>query len=621
MNFADLHFIYLFWILPAMVLLAVYAFRGKERQARLFAEAELWRRLTPEGHRRRQVLKFVLLLAGVALLLVALLRPRWGYHWEEIKRKGVDILVAVDVSESMLAEDIKPNRLERAKREIVDLVNMLHGDRIGLIAFAGTSFLECPLTLDYAAFRIFLDYLDTDLIPVPGTAVAEAIRSAIRAFPEDRRASKALILITDGEDHAGAPEKAAEEAKERGIRIFTIGIGSEKGAPIPLRGGQGDFKKDRRGQVVMTRLHETTLQKIALTTGGSYVRSVSGDMDLKKIYEEEIRGRMKAGELESTKKRRWEERFQWFLFSAILLFTLEGFLPDAKPASPREGTARARFRFLRRTTGLWIALVPFLLSWSVPPAAAESVFARIREAEHAYGEKAYDKALQGFLDAQVERPDDLRLKYDVGNAQYRMRNFGEAERAFRAVAAAADPDLRERAIYNLGNCAYKQGRLEEAVALYQKALEMNPKDEEARFNLEFVREEMKRRLKEAEERKKRQQEARREGKKQEGEGKEARADTSTGSGGKGTGGEKRAEASTSPRADEEQARQGEAQRAEQEASGREGQAVSQAQEAREMSPEEAARWLNSLDEDQKGLAKKQIRKMLGTPSRLPSEDW
>jgi len=160
MNFAALQYLYLLWILPAMVLLAIYSFRKKDQLLRLFADSELWDRLMPDVHRRRQVVRFLMMLAGVSFLLTAFLRPRWGFHWEEIKRKGVDLLVAIDVSESMLAEDIKPNRLERAKREITDLVNMLQGDRIGLVAFAGASFLECPLTLDYGAFKIFLDYLD-----------------------------------------------------------------------------------------------------------------------------------------------------------------------------------------------------------------------------------------------------------------------------------------------------------------------------------------------------------------------------------------------------------------------------------------------------------------------------
>jgi Ca-activated chloride channel family protein len=610
MNFAALEYLYLFWILPAMVLLAVYSFRKKDQLLRLFADAELWPRLMPHVHRRRQISKFLLLLAGVGLLLTAFLRPRWGFHWEEMKRRGVDLMVAIDVSESMLAEDVKPNRLERAKREITDLVGMLQGDRIGLIAFAGAAFLECPLTLDYGSFRIFLDYLDTELIPVPGTAIGEAIHTAIRSFSDERRASKALILITDGEDHPGEAEKAAQAAKEKGIRVFTIGIGSEEGAPIPLRGGTGDFKKDRRGQVVMSKLRETALQKIALSTGGSYVRSVSGDMDLKKIYEEEIRGKMEAGELKSTKKRRWEERFQWFLFGSILLFALEAILPDRRRLSAR-GRERQGLGFWKQAA--WISLAGLGLLFSTTrPAVAESVYGKMKEAEEAYEQEAYAEALQGFLDAQVERPEDVPLKYNIGNTQYRIRNFTEAEEAYWGVVNAGDPDQRQKALYNLGNAAYRKGKHEEAVAHYKQALDLDPEDEDARFNLEFVREELKRRLNEAREREQKEQQKSEEGQTcqrpqpQPGESKQDQQQAEP------SQGERREPAQQPEPARQEQAGQEQDQP--------EGDRP-MADAGREMSPEEAARWLNTLDEDQKEMARKQIRKALGRRPRTTDKDW
>ena len=263
------------------------------------------------------------------------MQPRWGFQWEDIKRQGIDIMVAIDVSQSMLAEDIKPSRLERAKRKVYDLCRMLEGDRIGLIAFAGTSFVQCPLTLDYGAFKIFLDYLEPDLIPVPGTAIGQAIRAAINSFSRRERTSKALIIITDGEDHEGNPLEAAQEAKKEGIRIFTIGVGQEGGAPIPMKDGSGGFKKDERGELVLSRLDEAALQKIALETGGSYVRSVTGDLDLNKIYQEDIRGTIEKKELLSTRKKRWEERFQWFLFAAILLLGIEFFMRETKAVRKR----------------------------------------------------------------------------------------------------------------------------------------------------------------------------------------------------------------------------------------------------------------------------------------------
>ncbi len=330
MNFAHSTYIYLFWIIPAFIFFYLYAFRKRDKLIKVFCGETLYPELVPRESRGRQKLKAVLLVSVVTFFIVALMQPRWGFHWEDIKREGVDIMVAIDVSQSMLAEDIKPSRLERAKRKVYDLCQMLEGDRIGLIAFAGTSFVQCPLTLDYGAFKIFLDYLNPDLIPVPGTAIGDAIRAAIKSFNKQERTSKALILITDGEDHESKPLEAAKEAQKDGIRIFTIGVGQEGGAPIPMKDGSGGFKKDERGEMVLSKLDETTLQKIALETSGSYVRSVTGDMDLNKIYKEDIRGKIEKKELRSTRKKRWEERFQWFVFIGILLLGVEFFMRERK---------------------------------------------------------------------------------------------------------------------------------------------------------------------------------------------------------------------------------------------------------------------------------------------------
>ncbi|MBW2553994.1 MAG: VWA domain-containing protein [Deltaproteobacteria bacterium] len=330
MKFGSWNYLFFLWVIPVMVVFYVYAFRKRDKMLALFCGKELVGELVPDFKKGRRLIKALLILMGIILGIFALTRPQWGFHWEEIKRVGVDVMVAIDVSESMLAEDVKPNRLERAKREVIDLIEMLEGDRIGLIAFAGTSFVQCPLTLDYGACKMFLDYIDTDLIPVPGTAIAEAIRTSLKSFNKRERKSKALILITDGEDHEGEPIDAAKEAKKEGIKIFTIGVGREGGAPIPLKDGSGGFKKDRKGDMIITHLDEITLQKIALETGGSYVRSVTGDMDLDKIYQEGIKQHVEQKQLKSTRKRRWEERFQWFIFFALLFVSVEFFVSERR---------------------------------------------------------------------------------------------------------------------------------------------------------------------------------------------------------------------------------------------------------------------------------------------------
>jgi len=621
MKFGNLEYLALLWILPAMILLAVYAFRKKDQMLRLFADAAVRARLMPDVSRRRQVVKFLLLLAGVSLLLTALLGPRWGFHWQEIERRGVDILVAVDVSRSMLAEDARPNRLERARRDVVDLLGLLKGDRVGLIAFAGAAFLQCPLTLDRGAFSLFLDYLDTDLIPVPGSDVGAAIQTAMDAFVPDRRTSRALILFSDGEDLSGDAEKKAEEAKKRGIRIFTVGVGSREGAPIPATDGSGGFHKDRHGEVVLTRLDETTLQKIALATGGSYVRSVPGDEDMRKIYED-IRSKVEAGELQTMKQKRWEERFQWFLFASLLLFCLEAVVSER--SRPARAGRPPWWRRLGLPRSVGLVLVPALavaILGSASPAAAESVARKLRQGEKAYHEERYDEALRTFLDAQVERPEDILIKYNIGQSQYRVRNWADAESAFLDTAASGDPALEQASLYNLGNTAYRQGKLEEAVAHYQQALDRDPDDEDARFNLEFVREEIRRRI---EEDSRRRQEQDRE------QQAESCPDTPQG----------RQEQQAGPEGDDDRrepqpAQPEEARTALQEepppAPDREdpapetGEAASAAAATPEhgegMSPEEADRWLHSLEEDHRELLKEQARRALGHVRPRSGQDW
>jgi Ca-activated chloride channel family protein len=268
---------------------------------------------------------------AILFLLLSLTRPQWGYQWEDVRQEGVDIIIALDVSSSMLAEDIKPNRLERAKRKISDLLEMLQGDRVGLVAFAGTSFVQCPLTLDYTAARIFLSAIDTDLIPVQGTALGDALRTSIKAFRSEEKKSKAIILITDGEDQTGQALKAAKEAEKAGVKVYTIGIGRDIGAPLPNPNQAGGFLKNKDGEVILTKLDETTLQQISLQTGGSYVRSVTGDIDLKTIYLDQINQNLEKKEFKSERRKIWQERFQWFIFPALLFLLYESRLSAKKP--------------------------------------------------------------------------------------------------------------------------------------------------------------------------------------------------------------------------------------------------------------------------------------------------
>jgi Ca-activated chloride channel family protein len=265
-------------------------------------------------------------LVAIFLLIFAIARPQIGTKIEEVKREGVDVLVAIDVSKSMLARDIPPSRLDKAKHEVESFIDRLRGDRIGLIAFSGVPFVQCPLTLDYGAAKIFLDIMDPDLIPVPGTALGGAIQKAIETFDQQERKHKVLVLITDGEDHGDDVMKFAEEAERQGIVIYTVGIGSPQGEPIPELATGSGFKKDRQGEVIITKLDEFTLEKIALQTGGKYFRASSGEDELDDIYENI--SRMEKKELGSLQFSQFEDRFQYFIVLAFLLLMIEFFTPE-----------------------------------------------------------------------------------------------------------------------------------------------------------------------------------------------------------------------------------------------------------------------------------------------------
>lgn len=298
-----------------------------------FAQKDLIKDLTASLNKRKQRVKAILIILAVFFIVLSFLRPQWGFHWQEVKRKGLDIIIAVDSSKSMLASDIKPNRLERAKLAIKDFTRHLQGDRVGLIAFAGEAFLQCPLTVDYGGFLLSVDSLNVNMIPRGGTSISKAINEAIRSYEGGLKKYKVLILITDGESHEGDPVKAAKTAKKEGVKVFCIGAGTPEGELITLTDEKGNktFLKDSQGNVVKTRLDETTLQKIAVTTGGSYVRSGATEFGLNLIYKEKF-SKMEKREIESKLAKQFQERFQIPLGLAFLLLLGELFISERKRA-------------------------------------------------------------------------------------------------------------------------------------------------------------------------------------------------------------------------------------------------------------------------------------------------
>ena len=329
MNFGSPLLLHALWSLGLLIgLLMVLSARRRRRQMAALAEAPTWAVISPRWKASHAAWRNVLWLGALLLFLTGLARPQWGFAWEDLKRRGLDIMVALDTSKSMLATDIKPDRLQRSKLGIRDLLARLKGDRVGLVAFAGSSFLQCPLTIDYAAFNMCLDDVHAGIIPKGGTDVTGALREALRSFKDTQEADRVILLLTDGENHEEKPDEVIAELKKKGVRVFCIGVGSPEGELIPVRDERGteSFLKDAKGNVVKSRLNEGLLESIALGTGGVYVRAVQSDFGVERLYDEVIT-KLKREESGSRRVKRPHERFVWFLAAGFLLLAAECLMP------------------------------------------------------------------------------------------------------------------------------------------------------------------------------------------------------------------------------------------------------------------------------------------------------
>lgn len=330
MRFARPEMLWLLLGIPVGALLVGLAWRAR-RRARAAWAGDLFRRLAPGWDRGRERLRLVLYFLAYAAVVVALARPQWGGELVMMKRKGIDVMLAVDVSASMLAEDMRPNRLAAARRAIADLVSRMGGDRIGLIAFAGEAHTVCPLTLDHSTVLLLVESLGPNTVSLPGTNLEDALRRARASFVREERKHKALVIVTDGESTEGSPVREAEQAAEEGIIVYTVGIGSSDGQPIPERDPSDKvigYKRDRSGQVVNSRLDEDALRRVAEATHGRYFRATSQGLEMAVVLEE--LQSLEKKELEGQLATNYEERYQWPIGLAILLLAAELMIPNRR---------------------------------------------------------------------------------------------------------------------------------------------------------------------------------------------------------------------------------------------------------------------------------------------------
>ena len=471
----------LLWFLlvlpPALALFFWWGNRVRQKLLLRFVEARLLPMLTVGISPARRKLRFALAIAATALLLLAIARPQYGYDKEEVQQTGLDVVVAVDTSKSMLATDIAPNRLARAKLATLQLMQRAATDRLGLVAFAGNAFLECPLTIDNTAFQQSVQALDVNTIPEGGTALAEAINTALTAFKEKGN-HQALVLLTDGEDNDEGALEAAQNAAKEGLKIFTVGIGTTEGALL-----DPNLVRDPDGNAVKSHLNEALLKQIAAATGGFYL-PLRGANTMDLLYDNGLAPLPKA-EGAGRVVRRYHEQYHWPLAAALLLLLAELFLPERRSATPG-----ANGRTAAQTAGFALLAAGWL--WS--PAAHASPATALQ----AYQSGHFTNALTEFTRLAAVQTNDLRLVFNAGDAAYRATNFDLAETLFSQVGLAQDLKLQEQAYYNLGNVRFEKARaakdldgletgLELAAKTYAQAVSLNTNDADAVFNLNFAR--------------------------------------------------------------------------------------------------------------------------------------
>ena len=486
MNFGSPQYAPMLLLIPAALLLGLYRARTfRARLQALLAPNLIHALIESSANTSRRLRRHTFILTLITLLLViSALRPQWGYEWRESKRRGGDIALAIDVSESMLAADVSPSRLERAKRKVTDLLSMLRGDRVALVAFAGIAFVETPLTLDYAAFKQFLPLIQPELIPIKGSNLEVALRKSLEALgiregAADAAKGSAIILLTDGEELDGDLEGVGKLAAAGGVRIYVLGIGSTEGAPIPTPDG---YKKDQNGKVVITRLKPDILERVALLTGGTYVQSVGSSKDIETIYKDSLKSALTEKEKTLGNAKQWNEYYQFPLAIALLLIL---------------------FVFWGRLLGSRAQTLSILALFSISlcplKAQAQDTEALGQHARDAYEKGDFQQAEKAFANANQQVKKDRRLWLGLGSSQYRQGKFADAQASFaEAMQATEDANEKGAALYNLGNSFVQEKHYKEAIQAYEQSLKFNANDRETSDNLAYAR----RLLKEQEQQKK-----------------------------------------------------------------------------------------------------------------------
>ena len=465
-------YLLLILLIPLMFIAYWLMRRWRKRRIARFGDPDLVSFLAPLVPRRKGWLKLTLLSLALLFFAIGMARPQLGAILKEKQVKGAEIMVVLDVSNSMLAEDYSPNRLERAKLAISKLVDELQGDRIGLIIFAGESFVQLPVTSDYVSAKIFLNSITTESVPVQGTAMEDAIRTAIKSFTSESENSRAIILITDGENHEDDPVSAAKDAVDMGARVFCIGVGSPEGKPIPV---DGELLKDKDGNIVVTRLDEATLKEVASAGKGLYVRAGNTEFGLNPVIDE-IRS-LEEKDFQSVVFEEYDEQYMYFFAIALIFMLIEFMISDTRNRRSLFGGGK----------GMVVVLILMLASPVMLQAQSDRSEVRAGNREFKKGE--FREAELDYKRALVEDSTSITAKYNLGNALYRTESYSEAELYLKGLGdslKSVSPSRASDCFHNSGNLALKQKKYQEAVDAYKESLRLEPDNFETKSNLAYA---------------------------------------------------------------------------------------------------------------------------------------
>ena len=487
MSFGASQWLWGLLLIPILIALFIRAEQRGVSRLQEFVSARLLPQLAGTVNRPRRVVRFELQLLGLSLALVSLAQPRWGYTFEDVKRKGLDLLIAVDTSRSMLSNDVQPNRLERVKLVSQDLINELQGDRVGLIAFAGRAFLQAPLTIDYDAVFEAIRDLDTKTIPEGGTNISSAIDLAAQSFGKSAVGNRALIIFTDGEELSGDAMKTAKAAADAGVRIFAVGVGTAQGSLIPISGEDGEtaFVKDSAGQVVKSKLDEKRLREIAQATGGFYLPLENGPRTMQQIYTEGL-AKMQAAEMDVRLSRRPIERYEWPLGAALVALAFSILVRERKRVREKIYVSTPT-----KVTAATAVLMIIFCQFAFGAAPGLDAY-RGGKFEDAYGQ--FQQTLKSHPQSRAEE----KLQFDSGAASYKLEDYNKALESFSQALLSPDTGLQSKSHYNLGNTLYQRGEAQKtddkkigdwtnALDHYEQALKLEPQNKEAKENYDYVK--------------------------------------------------------------------------------------------------------------------------------------